>query len=172
MCHRWITPLSFTTQVAVQSTVTCTTVDTELCNGRVNAFHSSRVFTSSYPLIPRRGMKLHMSHCYQVSGFPYLCNDEARCHHWSLSPHLIPPWGSIKQMSTSKRNQSINRCLCWVTGSVSKEDTREDGLGQEPPILQEAVSLRACPSTIVTKEPFFPQPVAAIVPVCSHSLLF
>lgn len=67
------------------------TVDTGLCNGRVNAFHGSCVFTLSYLLIPRRGMKLHMSQCYQVSGFPYLCNDEARCHHWSLSPHLIPP---------------------------------------------------------------------------------
>lgn len=58
---------------------------------QLDAFNGSRVFTSSYPLIPCRGIKLQMSHCYQGSGFPYLCNDEARCHHWSPSPHLIPP---------------------------------------------------------------------------------
>lgn len=34
---------------------------TGLCHSGVNAFHGSRVFTSSYPLIPRRSMKLHES---------------------------------------------------------------------------------------------------------------
>lgn len=72
-----------------------------------------KVAVFSHHLIPLSltGAWNYTSHCYQVSGFPYLCNDEAHCHHWSLSPHLTPPWGIIKQMSTSKRNQSINRCF-------------------------------------------------------------
>lgn len=76
-----------------------------------------------------------------------------------------PPWepvGSFNppvrqyQADVSIKEEPIykSQLVCWIGGSFSKEDTRVEGLGQEPPILQEADSLRACPSTTRHKRAF------------------
>lgn len=78
-----------------------------------------------------------------------------------------PPWepvGSFNppvrqyQTDVSIKEEPIykSQLVCWIGGSFSKEDTREEGSGQEPPILQETVSLRACPSTTHHKRAFLP----------------
>lgn len=78
-----------------------------------------------------------------------------------------PPWepvGSFNppvrqyQTDVSIKEEPIykSQLVCWIRGSPSKEDTREEGPGQEPPILQEAASLRACPSTARHKRAFLP----------------
>lgn len=84
---------------------------------------------------PRWGSQLPMS---RQSAFPSLCYEEGRHHPKSQLAHLIPLSGNIKQMSASKRNQSINHSSCVELGA-SEEDIREEGPSQEPPILQGAV---------------------------------
>lgn len=83
---------------------------------------------------------------------------------WWGSP---PPWEPVGSFNPPVRQYQTDvgikeepiyksQLVCWIRGSLSKEDTREDGPGQEPPILQEAASLRACPSTTRHKRAFLP----------------
>lgn len=67
------------------------------------------------------------------------CNVEGRRHPGSQSVHLIPhPTDvSIKEGPIYK-----SQPVCWIRGSLSKDDTREDGPGQKPPILQEPTFLQ------------------------------
>lgn len=90
-----------------------------------------------------------------MSAFPSLCDDEGRRHPERQLAHFNPP---VRQYQTdvSIKDKPIRKSqlVCWIGGSFSKEDTRNDGPGQEPPILQEAASLRACPSTVHHKRAF------------------
>lgn len=135
-------------------------------------FTSIHVFTSSHPW-PHRGMKLHVSHRSLVSAFPSLCNDEGRRHPESQLAHLIPPSGNIKQMSASKRNQSINHSLCVGSEAPFPRRTQEKRVrAKNHPSYKKQLPSGLVHPPLVTKEPFFPLPVPAIVLPCSHSLLF
>lgn len=76
---------------------------------------------------------------------------------WEPVGSFIPP---VRQYQTdvSIKEEPIykSQLVCWIRGSLSKEDTREERPSQEPPILQEAASLRACPSTARHKRAFLP----------------
>lgn len=67
------------------------------------------------------------------------CNIEGCRHPGSQLVHLIPhPTDvSIKEGPIYK-----SQPVCWIRGSLSKDDTREDGPGQKPPILQEPTFLQ------------------------------
>ncbi len=78
-----------------------------------------------------------------------------------------PPWEPVGSFNPPVRQYQTDvsikedpiyksQLVCWIWGSLSKEDTREEGPGQEPPILQGAASLRACPSTSRHKRAFLP----------------
>lgn len=80
-----------------------------------------------------------------------------------------PPWEAVGsfnppvrqyQTDVSIKEEPIykSQLVCWIGVSFSKEDTRNEGPGQEPPILQGAASLRACPSTTHHKRAFLLSP--------------
>lgn len=143
---------------------------TRNCTGHL--FCERHVFTPSRSC-PHWGMKLPMSHCLRVSAFPSLCNDEGRRHPESQLAHLIPPSGNIKQMSASKRNQSINHSLCVGSEALFPRRTQEKRVrAKNHPSYKEQLPSGLVHPPLVTKEPFFPLPVPAIVLPCSHSLLF
>ena len=100
------------------------------------------------------GMKLPMSHCLSVC-FPIPLLRWGSPPPWEPVGSFNPP---VRQYQTdvSIKEEPIykSQLVCWIGGSLSKEDIREEGPGQEPPILQEAVSLRACPSTARHKRAF------------------
>lgn len=138
----------------------------------VNAFHRNHVFTSAHPC-PYCCMKLPVSHCQRVSAFPSLCSDEGRCHPESQLAHLIPPSGNIKQMSASKRNQSINHGLCVGSEAPFPRRTQEKRVrAKNHPSYKNQLPSGLVHPPLITKEPFFPLPVPTIVLPCSHSLLF
>lgn len=105
-----------------------------------------------------------------MSAFPSLCNDEGRRHPESQLAHLIPPSGNIKQMSASKRNQSINHSLCVGSEAPFPRRTQEKMVrAKNHPSYKKQLPSGLVHPPLVTKEPFFPLPVPAIVLPCSQS---
>lgn len=148
---------------------------------------NSHTYTHSYTFIkPTQNCNGHLLHerlsqqpCFHIiSSLPSLGHEITHesplasvCFpiplQWWWSP---PPWepvGSFNppvrqyQTDVSIKEEPIykSQLVCWIGGSLSKEDTREEGPGQEPPILQEAASLRACPSTARHKRAFLPSTI-------------
>lgn len=73
---------------------------------------------SHHLILSFTGARNHPEVSVRLSTFPSLCYDEDRHNPKSQLAHLIPLSGNIKQMSASKRNQSINHSLCVVLGEV------------------------------------------------------
>lgn len=76
-------------------------------------------------------------------------------------------------MSASKRNQSINHSSCVESQAPFPRRTQEKMFqAKNRPSYKKQLPSGLVHPALITKEPFFPLPVTAIVLPCSHNLLF
>lgn len=145
-----------TNKRSLKLTHTCTLHKTITVMSHVSAFHKRPCFHIISSLLSL-GHEITRESPLTSVCFPIPLQRWGSPPPWEPVGSFNPP---VRQYQTdvSIKEEPIykSQLVCWIRGSLSKEDTREEGPSQEPPILQEAASFRACPSTARHKRAFLP----------------